>query len=273
MKKVFLYIFAIISLTGCVKKSDWSIDNQPVRLIVVDGTITDERKTQTIGINLPVTRLNKSPLPVTGADVLISNEDSTWQLTENPVNSGLYLTDPTFLAQLGKTYTLLIYLDNKIYSAKAYMVPGSVFKELQYVRNTDNNLFHIDWVASAFSSHNPAMWELLLDWSKATGYGNADPASCKARILFYTLPTLDVSQIFAPEMEQISFPAGTIIIERRYSITPEHAEFLRELLLETNWTGGLFSLANANVMTNLSEGAVGYFGACSVTSLSITVTP
>ena len=273
MKKVILFIFAFISLTGCIKKSDWAIDNQPLPVIIVDGTITDERKIQSIRINFPVTQLNENPKPVTGADILISNEDSTWQLTENPVNSGLYLTNPAFLARLGKTYSLLIYLENRIYSAKAYMVPGSVFKELQYVRNMDVNLFHIDWVASAFSSQNPAMWELLLDWSKVAGYENADPATCKARMLFYTLPTLDVSQIFAPEMEQIFFPVGTIIIERRYSITPEHAEFLRELLLETSWTGGLYSLANANVMTNLSEGAVGYFGVSSVTSLSITVSP
>ena len=263
----------MIAMQGCVKKTDWPISGQSINLIVVDGNITDESKSQTIRMTFPVTELNASPLPVTGATMLISNEDSTWQLTENPVNSGLYLTDPTFLARLNKSYTLFIYLDNQVYSAKAYMVPGSVFKELEYVKNTENDLFHVDWVASAFSSENPAMWEILLDWSKVPGYENADPDSCQARMLFYTLPTIDVSEIFAPVMEQISFPAGTIINERRYSITPEHAEFLRELLLETNWTGGIFSLANANVMTNLTTGAIGYFGACSVTSLSITVMP
>jgi hypothetical protein len=273
MKKVAFTIFVVFILSGCVKKTEWPISEKTLNLIVVDGIITDESKSQTIRITLPVKQLNSPPLPVTGADVLISNEDSTWQLTENPVNSGLYLTEPTFHTQSGKTYTLLIYLDDQIYSAKAYMSPGTVFKELQYVKNEDNDLFHIDWVASAFSSMDPAMWEVLLDWSKVPGYENSDSASCHARMLFYTLPTLDVSEIFAPEMEQVSFPAGTIINERRYSVTPEHAEFLRELLLETNWTGGMFSLANANVMTNLSSGAIGYFGACSVTSLSITVEP
>jgi hypothetical protein len=273
MKKVTLIIFIIIATLGCVKKTNWPLSDQPLSLIVVDGTITDEMKSQTIRITLPIAELNASPLPVTGANVLISNEDSTWQLTENPVNSGLYQTDAAFLARLGKTYTLLIYLEDQIFSAKAYMIPGSVFQELQYVKNPDNDLFYIDWVANAFSSQDPAMWEIYLDWSKVPGYENADPSGCQARMLFYTLPTLDVSEIFAAEMEKISFPAGTIINERRYSITPEHAEFLREMLLETNWTGGLFSLANANVMTNLSDGATGYFGACSVTSLSITVTP
>jgi hypothetical protein len=45
------------------------------------------------------------------------------------------------------------------------------------------------------------------------------------------------------------------------------------MLLETNWTGGLFTVAPANVGTNLSEGAFGFFGACAVTELSVIVTP
>jgi len=273
MKKIALISYIIIILTGCVKKTDWPVSGKTANLLVVDGIITDERKSQSIRITLPVSELNASPLPVTGADVLISNEDSTWMLTENPVDPGSYATDSSFLALLEKNYTLLIYLDDQVYSGKAYMVPGSAFNELQYLKDPDSDLFYIDWVANAFSYQDPAMWEIYLDWSLVTGYENMDPSDCRARMLFYTLPTLDVSQIFAPEMEKILFPAGTIINERRYSITPEHTEFLREMLLETNWTGGLYSLANANVMTNLSTGAIGYFGACSVTSLSLTVTP
>ena len=92
-------------------------------------------------------------------------------------------------------------------------------------------------------------------------------------MLFYTLPTLDVSEVFAPQMEEIYFPAGSSITERRYSITPGHAEFIRELLLETNWAGGLFNVASANVTTNLSNGALGFFGLCAVTQLSVIVNP
>jgi hypothetical protein len=91
--------------------------------------------------------------------------------------------------------------------------------------------------------------------------------------LFYTLKTLDVSEVFAPAVEEISFPAGTIIEERRYSLTAAHAEYLRTLLSETTWQGGLFTTPSANVATNLSAGATGFFGVCAVTSLSVTVTP
>jgi hypothetical protein len=260
-------------MTGCVKEADWSMDGQPPDIIIVDAVLTDERKAQTISITYPVAGLNENPQPLTGASILISNEDSVWQLNENMESPGYYITPPYFAAQLEKNYTLLISFNDKIISGKATMVKGSVFQELQYVKNTNDNLYHIDWVASAFSAEDPAMWEVLIDWSGVPGYEQAGVSQCQARMLFYTLPTLDVSEIFAPEVEKISFPAGTIITERRYSLTPQHAGFIREMLLETSWTGGFFNEATANVITNLSKGAVGYFGLCAVTSLSLTVTP
>ena len=108
------------------------------------------------------------------------------------------------------------------------------------------------------------MYEIQLDWSSAPGYEKEPPDSCRQKLYYYTLKTIDVSEVFAPGMEKIIFPPGTIITERRYSLTDEHAAFIRAMLLETTWQGGFFNTATANTPTNLSEGAVGYFGACGV---------
>jgi hypothetical protein len=273
MKKNVLCIIPILLLLSCVKETDWPLKSQPTDLIVVDGIITDTMGSQLIRLTHTAGLLNEPPQPVSGANVIITNEDSAYTLTEQPANSGLYYTKSSFIAQTGKHYTLLIALNNKLFSAKASMIPGTFFSALKYSRDDGDDLYHIDSVAKAFNTADTAMWEILLDWSQVPGYENADPAKTKARLLYYTLPTLDVSQIFAPPVENIKFPAGTIILERRYSLTPEHAAFLRTLLLETNWKGGLFSSEPANVLTNLSQGAAGFFGACSITSLSLTVLP
>jgi hypothetical protein len=273
MRKIALFLFMLLSVTGCIKEVNWPVKQDGESFIVVNAILTDEGKAQSISIAWPVQQLNQEALPVSGATVIVSNEDSTWQFEENPGMPGGYISPQGFLAVTGKNYTLFISYSNKIYSAKASMVEGTAFKELQYAKNTEDDLYHIDWVASAFSAEKAAMWEVLLDWSEVPGFEQADTNSTKARLLFYTLPTLDVSEIFAPEMEQVSFPAGTTITEKRYSLTTEHAEFARELLLETNWAGGFFNVASANVISNLSAGAKGYFGICSVTSLSIIVTP
>ncbi len=273
MRRICLLTGLVFLFHGCVKETPWTLKGDLPRKLIVEAIITDEVKPHGIKLTFPVSELNQQPKPAAGAGVLISNEDSTWQLIENPPNSGVYYTPGSFFARLQKNYTLLISLDGGVYTAKATMTGGSYFKELQYAKNEDNNLYYIDWVANAFSTEKAAMWELLIDWSMVPGYEQLDSLDNHARMLFYTLPTLDVSEVFAPMMKSIFFPAGTIITERRYSLTAEHAEFIREMLLETNWTGGLFTVAPANVVTNLSNGAFGFFGACAVTELSVTVTP
>lgn len=271
MKQKILHIILLLAVAGCVKKTEWPVPDQNSGLIVVDATLTDMQGVHSITLNLPVTALNALPEPVTGATVLITTTDSLWFLPEDSLHPGSYLTDSLFVAALNTGYTLQIIREGKNYSAQASMVPGKFFNALTFKKNEGDSLFHIDWVASAFSGDNPAMWEVLVDWSSLPGFDTLDPATCRARLLFYTLTTLDVSQIFAPVVEQISFPAGSIITERRYSLSSGHAEFLRQLLLETNWQGSMFPSANANVITNLSAGAVGYFGVCAVTELSLVV--
>jgi hypothetical protein len=271
MKRTFLYILILISFLGCEKKTDWTLKSQAGKLIVVDGIITGELKTQFLTLTFPVSELNTKPIPVTGATILISNEDSVFNMTEQPSGSGVYKSVSPFLAREGKNYSLLIFYGSQIISAKSAMAPASIFNFLVYSKDDDSELYHVSWVGSSFSTEAPAMWEVLIDWSKVPGYQQTDSTKCKARLLFYTLSTLDVSEIFAPAVEKVSFPAGTLINETRYSLTPEYAEFIREVLLETQWQGGLFNSVPANVPTNLSAGGAGFFAVCGVSSISQTV--
>ncbi len=268
MKRIVLYIMVLLSFSGCEKKTNWPLKSQASNLIVVDGIITGESKYQSITLTFPVKELNAKPDPVTGATILISDEDSVYHMTEQPARSGVYRSIIKFRAREGKNYSLLIFYGDSVISAKSSMVAGSVFNFLVYLKNEDSELYHISWVASSFSTEPPAMWEVLLDWSKVPGYQQSDSTKCKARLLFYTLSTLDVSEIFAPSVEVVSFPAGTTINETRYSLTPEYAEFIREVLLETQWQGSLFNSIPADVPTNLSAGGAGFFAVCGVYSIS-----
>ncbi|MDD5570309.1 MAG: DUF4249 family protein [Bacteroidales bacterium] len=272
MRKIF-YIIVLLFLFGCEKKTEWQLKEKHEDLVVVDGIITDEQKSHEIKITHSVTELNEVPQPVIGANVVISNEDSVWNLTEQPANSGIYKTGTSFSAKTGKNYTLLIDYTGKTYTAKTYMVSGENFVPLVYAKNDDGKFYHIVRVCNPYAPNHPAMWELSLDWSNLPAYIDSLPEKCKAKFMYYSLPTIDVSEVLPPEIEKVSFPAGTKIVERRYSLTPEHVEFLRALLSETTWSGGLFDSAHSNVPTNLSEGAAGFFGACAVTTVTIYVLP
>ncbi len=274
MKMLFRLLVIAFMLAGCEAKTDWPLQTVIHDFIVVDATITDENMIQVVQLSHPVDKLNEIPLPVTGAVVILTLPDALYKFHELPASPGKYVSNVAFAGKKNKIHSLQVALGSNIYTAKANMEPGALFSLLNYARDKQTGLYHISKVyANAFNPSRPAMFEVLLDWSNVPGYQNKNPDSCKSRQLYYVLPTLDVSQVFAPAAEQVNFPSGTIIQEKRYSLTPEHAEFIRELLSETTWQGGLFNSAAANIPTNLSQGAVGYFSACAVTTLTAVAKP
>ena len=271
MRKTIFYIFLLL-LIACEKQVDWNIQKSDKTFVVVDGTITNEKKAHEIRLSKTVNELNALPEMISGATIILSNADSTWMLTEQIDNKGVYNTKNNFFAKPNFVYNLLISIDGNVYSAKSQLKPISPMTRLRYARNIYYpNLFNITWIANAYNANHPAMYEILLDWSDVAGYKYLDPALCKARLFYYSLPTIDVSQIFAPEMERILFPAGTKIIERKYSLNDDHAEFIRAMISETTWKGGYFDSAPANVPTNLSEGALGFFAVTQVIVDSLIV--
>jgi len=258
--------FAALLLTSCEKETSWPLQNPAEDFVVVDGTITSITGIQEIRLLKPVANPNDIPEAVTDAGILVSTEEKVYLFHEDPSRPGYYLSDEPFAGKTGRTYSLIINRNNTIISAKTTMVPAADFIFLRYVRQGETKKYRIVWVANPYNAKRPAMYEILLDWSAVPGYENMAPEDTKARLLYYTLPTLDVSQIFAPAMEAVLFPPGTVITEKRYSLTQSHAEYIRALLSETNWQGGLFNSAPASLPTNLSGNGLGYFGACAVTS-------
>jgi hypothetical protein len=271
MKKLLL-IGLIIVCAGCEKQIGWPIQSAEPGSIAVSGKITDERKAHAVSLMYPALELNGAGLPVTGAVVSIADGSTTWLLNEADSLKGTYYSDTTVIGIPGRSYTLNIQANGKNYTATDYMPSVTWFSPLRYAINK-NGLYHVTWVANSYNPQTPAIYEILLDWSAVTGYEHLNPSECRATLYYFTLTTIDVSEIFAPEFEKVLFPAGTKITERKYSLSAAHENFIRCLLLETNWRGGFFDAASANLPTNMSEGAVGFFSASSVVSLSLTVTP
>lgn len=263
MKKLFAYLLISILLVSCEEQTNWDLQNADNNFIVVDGIITNELKVQTITIMKPVTTLNEHPQAVSKATVLVSSALLVHTFHEDTLHPGTYLSDRAFTGIRNETYSLSITWGSKNYSSKAVLIAPENFKIIDY-QPDDDNLYRFSKVPFPYNPLSSAMFEIQLDWSTAPGYESRNPDSCRAKVYYYALPTLDVSELFAPTMEKITFPKGTVITERRYSLTDEHAAFLRALLLETTWNGGYFNTAPANIPTNMSAGATGFFGACGV---------
>jgi hypothetical protein len=117
-----------------------------------------------------------------------------------------------------------------------------------------------------------SMVEIWLDWSHLPAFSGQPAGSTRARIVYYTVKSIDVNKIFRPDKERVFFPLGTRVYRRKYSMNPFQEEFVRTMMAETEWRGGWFDVQPGNVQTNLSEGAVGYFSGSMVVADSSYIT-
>ena len=267
------YLFFLLSVLiySCEEVTDYEFSTEELQFIVVNGNLTNEIKSHEITINQPISNLNQPTLPVSGALLYVFDGDSLHALEEDLSNPGTYKTDEGFSAVVNKPYALLIVTSEKRYHASTYMLPVTAFKPLKYSFDEEKQLFTIDSVNQTFDRNESAIYEVQIDWSQVEGYENIEESKKKALLYYYTLSTIDISEVFAPEKEKVYFPAGTILVESKYSLTPEHAAFIRSMLLETEWRGGFFDVAYGNLKTNLSEGAFGYFSVSTVIRDTIIV--
>jgi hypothetical protein len=259
LKNSILIMFLCL-VTSCEKEINWKIkkDNQDV--LIVDGIITNEFKSQYIKLSHSYQELNSSASPFTGAIVYLSDSITIYKFTEAQNDPGNYFSIP-FRALTGKKYYLTIQTDSISYAAAGSAVPVTPMNKINIVKSDEVDLYTFIYSESS----SPSMTEVYYDWSSVPDYCNSY-GYCSAAETYYTLDNFDISEAFKPDKQIIKFPSGTTIIRKTYGLTEEHQEFLRSLLMETEWRGGLFDVQTGNVNTNISNGAKGFFAVCMVVS-------
>jgi hypothetical protein len=260
-KQNIILILSILTLSSsCELETNWNFQAaEPV--VIVDAIITNENKAQVISIYYSSSQLNDTSLPLSGANVLINDGINSFPFNESPSTPGLYLSDP-FIAATNVKYALIISYENKADTAYATMVPISPFNEYSFEQK-DSLLKYNDT-----GSELPAMTEVYYNWSDNPTYC-AEYGSCMASQTFYSLNIVDMSKEFAHLLnpkQVIQFPSGTLVSRKKYSLSEEHQNFIRSLLIETEWRGGLFDVEQGNIPTNFVNGTKGWFGVCQVLS-------
>jgi uncharacterized protein DUF4249 len=260
IKITILTLLSLLTLSCEEEEIIWPFDKQIDDLLVVEAVLTNEKIQHTIKLSRPYPEQNITATAVSGATVLIKTNDTPEQIypaTENPIGSGFYLTD-NIRAVSGKEYTLIIEYNSKSYYASATQPPVEPLSSLETTIISDTTralVFNPSGTDANYVKH-------YLNWQNVTDC--ASPLQCQAEIIFYDLKNIDVNQQFAPNQEVVEFPVGTVVVRKKYSVSDEYKAYLRGMLSETAWRGGLFDVYPANAPTNLSEGATGFFAVSTI---------
>ena len=270
--RILILFVLIIGFYSCEDKIDWDIKTEQINTIVIDALITNEYKFQTIRLSKPFADPNGDAIPVSDADITISINGASLQFIESLQASGLYISQVKMAATIDKIYRLHVESDDKTYTAEAYMIPVIPTYPLQIVPVDNSGIWRkLIWTAPQYNPNDLAMYQVDISWTHLVNPEVTDTITY-ARLFRYTLNTIDVNNVIFPQdKEEVYFPRGSILIAQKFSVTDEYGNYLRALLAETEWQGSLFEEIRGNLPTNISNGGLGYFSACSVVSDTLVV--
>jgi hypothetical protein len=268
MKPLSYIWIGFLVLSSCSEGIDWELKYQEADLLVVEGKITNEAGPHEIRLSLPLYEMNGTPEPVSGAEVEIFDGQTVHVFSEDPAREGSYLSPPDFSGEVGRFYQLRVRQGSRRISAVTNMVEVTPLKKpFIYLAQEDPPLLG----AVIPDSEVPAIVRWEMDWSHVPGYGDEPDSATHAEVYHYTLNGVDVNKLFKPSQEQIRFPPGTRVFIEKESVNAWYGEFLRGVLSETDWRGGMFDVLPGNARTNMQGEAIGFFTAAEVIRDTIVI--
>jgi hypothetical protein len=254
--KIYLLLFFLsILLLSCEKEVERPSSEFQFNTIVVESILTNEFKQQKVLLSKPNPIQNHNNTSVSNANVRVFNGTHNFLFIESETERGSYYSVEEFAASISQTYSLDITYEDKQYTAGTTITAVSNYNPLDVVPASDSS-YKLSTPTSSYNPNEQAMYEINISWFADT--------QIQRKTYRYQLSTLDVSIVFSPEEQNIIFPKGTQIIGKKYSLTDDYATYIRAMLAETHWQGGLFDDEKADLPTNISNGGIGYFTACSV---------
>ncbi len=263
---IFLSLLVIFVLPGCQKVINVDL-NEATPRIVIEGVVNDRRGPYTVMISKSGSYFNQPVLPpVTGAEAIITDNSGTTD-TLREVHSGIYITSK-IRGIPGKTYRLTVISENQLYEGSSTMFSHINIDSLTLVKSESQRI--------NFGGNNQKEIPLEIHCFFK------DPLEKNFyRIKVYRNDSINTQdyRLFDDQYtngQETELRVAHVTTAGRYRIelcsldskTYEYYRTVEDLL----FTNPFFGSTPANPDNNLSNGALGYFGAFAVSSKTIIIT-
>jgi hypothetical protein len=264
--QIVLSILSVIVFSGCQKVINVDL-NEAAPRIVIEGVINDRRGPYTVTISKSGSFFNQPLLPpVSGALTIITDSSGTID-TLKEVNPGVYLTSKT-RGIPGRTYTLKVISERQEYSGTSTMFSHVNIDSLTLVKEESQHFI--------FGGNNQNDTHLEIHCF----FRDPDEKNFyRMRVFRNDSINTENYRLFDDQYtngEEIELRAARATLGDRFRIellsldkqTYEYYRTLEDLL----FSNPVFGSTPANPENNLSNGALGYFGAYAVSSRTLIIT-
>jgi hypothetical protein len=263
---VILSIVTILIFSGCQKVINVDL-NEATPHIVIEGLITDRSGPYVVTISKSGSYFNQPVLPpVSGAVVIITDDAGTID-TLKETKPGIYLTSKT-RGIPGRTYTLKVLSENKEYTGSSTMHNHVGIDSLNLIKSQSQ---HFDFGGDNKNEINVDVFCCFKDPGEKNFYRIKVTRNDTTRFEDYRLYDDQYTNGQETGLRVSRAKAGDTDRIELFSLDRQTYGYYRTLedLIHTN---PIFGSTPANPNTNLNNGALGYFGACAISSRTIIIT-
>ncbi len=278
--------------TACEEELDYHLNTNENKRLVVEGSITNHpNREDTVRLSWTTDYFSEEKSTwINDALVRVYDDQGESQILKN-TGKGRYITNRDSMAiGPGKTYHLSVEYQGETYDASDEMHSiveiDSIKWYYQYYKLADDTFYQFSYYGPESPEQgNNYMWLVYLNNNLAT--------DTLREVLFQEDDAVNGQYIngidlywffdetvkrYAREKKQISadstvyfYPDTIQARMEMFSISENYLGFLYSAMAETAWNTGLFSAPPANVPSNVSNNALGYFYAAAVTDYEFTI--
>ena len=278
---ISIFLLLLTGIFSCREPFDINTRNSdPV--VVIYGCLTDDWVIQSIQVSLSTPYFDNQKNPgISGAVVQIEGSDhSVFQFTENAKIPGLYQTEAPVAGVPGVTYTLTVTCDmnrTATYQASSTMLSRIDIDSIQVVPSAiaGHHLFLVnlfaqdspekDYYLCKFMVNDSMMMKNLSRYQVM--YDEIYNGQYISGLCIYEFRDGNYkSDFFDSKTDSIHYyvyPGDMVTLEMS-KIEKDYAQFINDCRREKHGSNPFFGGPPANIVTNISNGAVGYFAAYSI---------
>ncbi|MEM9857040.1 MAG: DUF4249 domain-containing protein [Bacteroidota bacterium] len=275
MKNIFLTLLVLLTIIGC--EETVTIDTQQVDpVVIVEGLVTDRNQRHYVRVTRSVGFYDTvATEPITDATVTVrDNRNTVVNYSHNPnavpLANGYYLSDTEFAGEVGIDYTVTVTVDGQVYTGTDRLNPVTDIDSLAVIVNEDEFedpdrdgffyevLFYVkepqdtkDFYLFKFYRNNRIVRDDPTDIYFSDDDLLAEDIEGVPTASFYTL--------------------GDTARVEMYSISRNGFLYYNDLINLLLGDGGFFGAPPVNPRTNMSNGALGFFQASSLSEAEIVI--
>jgi hypothetical protein len=266
MKAILISFSVFILLTSCENVIEIELNYMEPKL-VIEGVINDFDKQCIIKLSKTADYFNQKTNPAVSDAVITLNDNAGTIVNFNEIEPGIYMEE-SVRAKSNTNYTLKILSEGDEYVANATIPQKVDIDSLTCLYNSESILYEVGYVVSCHFS-DP---EEFRNFYRLKTYNISDRTKAKNSKDLYNDDLFNGNHVKLPWSYDVYQQFDTVVVEL-YTLDMQTYDYYKTLFPISGGAEMMSMTTPANPNTNISNGALGYFGAYTISSDTIIISP